>query len=105
MAITGVAHFAAPKDTQRISIITRGSGDFSAVVTDADGAEHDVTVKYQGYSDSGRMHPVDLAYAPESEIEIDVEGIPDGVQVDESEHARLEELAFERLVDDNQRRR
>lgn len=85
-------------------MISRGSGEFSATVTDTDGNEHDVLVKYRGYSDPGRIHPVDESYAPESEIELDVTGIPEGVTVPESEHERLEEKAYEHLVNDDRRK-
>jgi len=83
-------------------MIKRGSGEFEAVVTDVDGNEHDVLVKYQGYSDPGFISgPPENCYPPEGEIEIEVTGLPAGVIPDDDEQERLEELAFQHLVDDD----
>jgi len=86
-------------------MVKRGSGEFEATVTDVDGKEHDVLVKYQGYIDSGRVYgPPDDCYPPESEVEIEVTGLPAGATFDDEEQDRLEGLAFQHLVDDDPRR-
>lgn len=86
-------------------MIIRGSGEFETTVTDVDGNEHEVVVAYGGYSDPGVCSgPVERCYAPEGECEIIVKGAPTGVEVDESEYARLEDEAWDHLVNDKRER-
>jgi len=82
-------------------MITRGSGEFTSTITDADGNEHEVTVTYKGYSDPGVCSgPVERCYAPEGEIEIDVRGIPEGFELTDAEQKLLEDQAWDHLMED-----
>ena len=80
-------------------MITRGSGEFEATVM-VDDDEFDVLVKYRGYSDTGKLNPVDEAYPPEGEVELDIVGLPPGITLSDKEQERLEDLAYEHLHED-----
>jgi hypothetical protein len=81
--------------------IKRGQGSFVATVDDVDGNEHEVTVTYRGYSDPGRTYgPPEECYPPEGEMDIAIDGIPDGVDFGDRDalHQRLEDQAWEHLL-------
>lgn len=80
--------------------IKRGQGSFVATVKDVNGNEHEITVRYGGYSDPGRLSgPPEDCYPPEGEIEIEFDGIPEGVDFGDLDalHERLADEAWEHL--------
>ena len=83
-------------------MIKRARGEFRTWVEDVNGNEHEITVRYRGYSDPGRLYgPPENCYPPESEIELEYEGIPEGVDFGDLDaiHERIEEEAWEHFGD------
>ena len=80
-------------------MIKRGHGEFTDIVTDSEGNEIPVTVKWQGYSDPGRTYgPPEDCYSPEGDMELTITGA-EGRDIPDAEYDRLEELAYEYLDD------
>ena len=68
-------------------------------VTDTAGAEHDVTIKFAGYYDPGKLYgPPENCYPPEGEVEWEIVGLPAGVVLAKSEEEHIEESAFEQIM-------
>lgn len=78
-------------------MIKRQKGKFTVTVVDVKGEEHDLTVKFSGYTDSGKLYgPPEHCYPPESEMDFEIENLPEGINFGDMNllNERLEEQAW-----------